>query len=65
MTEHKMCFDFLYNFRLKHFPSQEEFSQILSQTQECLHVKYPSFLSDFNEPRFCSTEFLRKLKYEI
>ena len=27
---YKMCFDFLYNFCLKHFPFREEFSEILS-----------------------------------
>ena len=28
--EHKMCFDFLYNFYLKHFLLLQEFSEILS-----------------------------------
>ena len=40
-----MCFGFLYNFCLKHFSLQEEFSEISSQI--CLHVKYPIFLTDF------------------
>jgi hypothetical protein len=40
-----MCFGFLYNFCLKHFSLQEEFSEILSQI--CLHVKYPILLTDF------------------
>jgi hypothetical protein len=38
-----------YNFRLKHFLFQEEFSEVLSQMYISLHVKYPLFLSDFNK----------------
>jgi hypothetical protein len=30
VIEHKMCFDFLYNFYLKHFSFQEELSEIIS-----------------------------------
>jgi len=30
-----------------------------------LQVKYPSFLSDFNEIRIFSTEFRKMLKYQI
>ena len=30
VIEHKICFDFLYNFYLEHFSLQEEFSEILS-----------------------------------
>jgi hypothetical protein len=29
VIEHKMCFDFLYNFRLKYFSFCAEFSEIL------------------------------------
>jgi hypothetical protein len=47
--EHKMCFDFLYKFCLKHFSLYEEFSDILSLMSIGLHVKYPSFLSAFNQ----------------
>jgi hypothetical protein len=43
-----MCFDFIYNFYLKHL-LQEEFGQILSQMYTRLHAKYLLFLSDFNE----------------
>ena len=28
VLEYKMCFDFLYNFCLKHFSFQEEFNEI-------------------------------------
>ena len=48
-TEHKMCFDFLYSFYLKHLSFLEELSEILSHMQKYLHVKHPLFLSDFNE----------------
>jgi hypothetical protein len=30
VTEHKMCFNFLYNLCLKYFPFCEEFGEILS-----------------------------------
>jgi hypothetical protein len=44
----KCVFDFLYNFRLKYFSFQEEFSGILSSMHIGLHVKYTLFLSNFN-----------------
>jgi len=44
-----MCFDFLYSFCLKHFSFSEEMSEILSKMYIVLRVKYPLFLSDFNE----------------
>ena len=47
--EHKMCFYFLYNFRLKHFSFLKEFSEISSKMSKRLHVKYQLFLSNFNE----------------
>ena len=50
-----MCFDFLYNFYLKHFSFQKELSEMLSQMYIGLHVKYPFFLSDFN--KIVSTDF--------
>ena len=42
-----VCFDFLYNFRLKHFSFQEEMSEILSQMYIGLHVKGPVILVGF------------------
>jgi len=30
-----------------------------------LNVKYPLFLSDFNEPWIFPTDFLRMLKYDV
>jgi hypothetical protein len=48
-TEHKMCFDFLYTFYLKHFSFLHEFSEMLSEIYIRLHVKYPLSLSDFNQ----------------
>ena len=44
-----MCFDFLCNLCLKHFSFYEESSEMLSQLYAGLHVKYPLFLSDFND----------------
>ena len=44
-----VCFDFLYKFYLKHFSLYEELNEIWSQMDVGLQVKYPLFLSDFNE----------------
>jgi len=43
-----VCFDFLYNFCLKHFSFYDELNEICSKMYIGLHVKYPLFLSDFN-----------------
>ena len=55
-------FDFLYNFYLTHFLFQEEFSEVLSQMRKPFHVKYPLFLSDFNETSIFWTDFRKKKK---
>jgi hypothetical protein len=47
-TEHKMCYDFLYNVCPKHFSLWEEFGEILLQMYIGLNVKCPLFSSDFN-----------------
>jgi hypothetical protein len=65
VTEHKKCFDFLYNFCLKHFSFSEELGKIWSKIPSGLHVKYPVYLSDFNETRIFSTVFWKILKYQI
>jgi hypothetical protein len=59
-----VCFDFLYNFCLKHFSFYEEFSNI-SQMYIGLHVKCPLFLSDFNETWIVSTYFWKIFRYQI
>jgi len=51
-----MCFDFLYNFCLKHFLFQEEFND-MSQMHVGLHGKYLLLLSDFNENWILPTDF--------
>jgi len=40
VIEHKMCFDFLHNFCLKHFSFQEELSDTRSKICIDLHVKW-------------------------
>ena len=45
----KMYFDFLYSFSLQYFSFWEYFSRILSYMLLGLHIKYPLFLSDFNQ----------------
>jgi hypothetical protein len=62
IIEYKMYFDFLYKFCLKHFSFWEEFSEILSQMDIGLHVKY-SLMSDFNETCIFSIDFRGMLKY--
>jgi len=51
-----MCFDFPYSFCLKHFSFYEELSQVWSKMYVGLNVKYPLFLSDFNETWLLSTD---------
>ena len=51
--EYKMCFDFLYNFCLKHFSLCEELTEILSYMWKSLHVKYP----------LCTFRILMKLDF--
>ena len=53
----KACFGFLYNIFLKYLSFSEKLSEILSQIFICLHVKYPFFLSDFNETWISSGDF--------
>jgi len=60
-----VCFDFLYNFYLKHFLFWEELSETPSQIYVDLHVKYPLFLSDVTETQIFSTDFLKMLEYQI
>ena len=45
--EHKMCVDFLYSVCMKHFPFREDLSAIWLKIG--LLIKYPLFLSEFNE----------------
>jgi hypothetical protein len=52
-----MCFDFLYNVVLKHFPLQEELCEILLKMYIDHQVKCPLFLLDFNENWICSKDF--------
>jgi len=44
-----VCFGFLYKFCVKYFSFKGELNEILSKMYLGLHVKYPLFVSDFNE----------------
>ena len=55
-----VCSDFLYNFCLKHCSLQDEMSKIWHKMYIGLHVKYPLFLSNFNETCIFSTDFRKK-----
>jgi hypothetical protein len=61
--EHKICFDFQYNFYLKYFSFWAKFSDILSEMYIGLYVKYSLFLSDFSKPWIFSTYFIKLLEY--
>ena len=50
---------------LKFFSFQEEMSEIWSNIYFGLNVKYPLFVSDFNEAWIFSTDFRKILKYQI
>jgi hypothetical protein len=52
-----MCFEFVYNFCLEHFSTQEEFREI---NVKSLHAKCSSCLSKFNETWIFSIEFRKK-----
>jgi len=52
-----VCFDFLYNFCLKHFSLLGELSETCSKMSTGLHVKYTLFLPCFNEIWILSTGF--------
>jgi hypothetical protein len=60
-----MYFDFVNNLCLKHFLFSEELSEILSQMYIRPHVKYPLFLSDFNETLIFSTDFQKNPQISI
>ena len=60
VTDHKMWFEFLYNFWPKHFSFLEEFSEIWSKMYTGRHVKYPLFLTDFNDTWIFSTDYVNK-----
>ena len=49
VIEHKMCFELVYNFSLKHFSLLEELSEIRSKKYTGLHARWSLSLSDMNE----------------
>jgi hypothetical protein len=68
VTEYKMCvliFSTTFVCCLKHFSFYEEMSEILLKICICLHVKYPLFLSDFNEIWISSIVFRKVWKRKI
>jgi len=64
--EHKICFDFVYNFFfLQNFSLQKELREIRSKLYVGFHVKYSSFLSDLKETWIFLADFRNILKYKI
>jgi len=56
------AFDFLYKVLLKYFSFSAELDEILSQMYTFLGIKYPLFLSDFNQLEF-SRKIFEKSSY--
>jgi len=50
---------------MKHFSFKKELSEVVSKKYTALHVKYPLFLSDFNDTSIFSTDFRKIIKYQI
>ena len=60
-----MCFDCLLDICLKNYSLGEEVREILSQMYFGILVKYPLFLSDFNESWTVPTDLPKIIKYRI
>ena len=57
-----VCLDFIYNFCLKYVSFLEEMSEIWSKMHIGVHVKYPLFLSYFNEIWLFTTSFWKNIQ---
>ena len=52
-----MCCDFLQKFCLQLFPTQEKFTEVVTEIYVGLRVKYLLFLCDINHTYICITQY--------
>ena len=61
LVNKNVCFEYLYNFSLKHFPFLEKLIEIWQTKYIGFRVKCPLFLSDFNETWILSKWFSKNI----
>ena len=65
VTEHKMCFDFLYKLYHKNSHSKKNWARCDQKWTQVVMLKYPLISSDFKETWKFLTDFRKMLKYKI
>jgi hypothetical protein len=60
-----VSFDFYLQILTETFLIVRRIERDITINVQGLHIKYPTFLTDFNETRLFSTDFQKLLKYQI